>query len=67
VAIAGLVIGLRFRVPALLTAAALLTCGTIAVAIHFEWSFLHTATVVIVLLVVHQAAYLVGLFASSRR
>jgi hypothetical protein len=66
-AIAGLVIGLRFRVPALLAGAAVLTCGTISVALHLEWSFLRTITVVFLLLAVHQVAYLIGLVASSRR
>ncbi len=66
-AIAGLVIGLRFRAPALLAGAAALTCGTISVALHFEWSFLRTIAVVFQLLAVHQVAYLIGLLVSSRR
>jgi hypothetical protein len=66
-AIAGLVIGLRFRAPALLAGAVVFTCGTIGVALLLDWSIVRTIMVLFLLLAVHQAAYLIGLVASSRR
>jgi hypothetical protein len=66
-AIAGLVIGLRFRAPALLAGAVVFTCGTLAAALFLDWSIAHTIMVLFLLLAVHQGAYLIGLAASSRR
>jgi hypothetical protein len=66
-AIAGLVIGLRFRAPALLAAALALTAATIAAALFLDWSIARTIMVLFLLLAVHQVAYLIGLVASSRR
>ena len=66
-AIAGLVIGLCFRAPALVAATLVLILGTVGVALHLEWSFLRTIAVVLLLQAVHQAAYLLGVLASTRR
>jgi hypothetical protein len=66
-AITGLVIGMRFRALTLLIGASALAGGTVAVALLFDWSIARAVMVLFLLLAVHQAAYLVGLYAASRR
>jgi hypothetical protein len=63
----GLAIGLRFRVPLLLAAAAILSFATLAVAVYEGWSVTRTLGVLFLLLAFQQGFYLLGLFASLRR
>ena len=63
----GLAIGLRFRVTLLFAAAVLLSVVTVAVAIWAGWTVIQTLGAVLLLLVIQQGFYLVGLFASPRR
>ncbi len=63
----GLAIGLRFRVPFLLAAAALLSVTTLAAAIYDGWSIPRTLGVLLLLLALQQGFYLIGLFATLRR
>jgi hypothetical protein len=63
----GLAIGLRFRVTLLLAAAVLFSGGTIAVAIYAGWTIVQTLLALLLLLVIQQGFYLIGLFASVRR
>jgi hypothetical protein len=63
----GLAIGLRFRVPLLLAAAALLSTATLAVAIYDGWSVTHTIGILFLLLALQQGFYLIGLLATMRR
>ncbi len=65
-AASGLAIGLRFRVNMLLSASSVFSIGTIAAALFFGWSLGHTIGVLLILLVVQQSAYLIGLFAVAR-
>jgi len=63
----GLAIGLRFRVTLLFAAAVLLSVVTVAVAIWAGWTVVQTLGAVLLLLVIQQGFYLIGLFASPRR
>ncbi len=63
----GLAIGLRFRVTLLFAAAVLLSVVTVAVAIWAGWTVIQTLGAVLLLLVIQQGFYLIGLFASPRR
>lgn len=63
----GLAIGLRFRVTLLLAAAVLFSAGTLAVAIYAGWTIVQTLAALLLLLVIQQGFYLIGLFASVRR
>ncbi len=63
----GLAIGLRFRVTLLFAAAVLLSVVTVAVAIWAGWTVIQTLGAVLLLLVIQQGCFLIGLFASPRR
>jgi hypothetical protein len=63
----GFVVGLRFRVVMLLPLALTLIAATIVVAIYAGWNVSHVLGVTALLLVIQQAAYLLGLFVSARR
>jgi hypothetical protein len=63
----GLAIGLRFRVTLLFAAAVLLSFATVAVAIWAGWTVVQTLGAVLLLLVIQQGFYLIGLVASLRR
>lgn len=63
----GLAIGLRFRVTLLFAAAVLLSVVTVAVAIWAGWTVVQTLGAVLLLLVIQQGFYLIGLLASPRR
>ncbi len=63
----GLALGLRFPVTLLFAAAVLLSVVTVAVAIWAGWTVIQTLGAVLLLLVIQQGFYLIGLFASPRR
>jgi hypothetical protein len=65
-AVSGLAIGLRFRVNMLFAASSVFGIATIAAALFFGWSLGRTIGVLLILLVVQQSAYLIGLFAVAR-
>lgn len=66
-AIAGLAIGLWFRVPFLLAAAFFVSIATIVMGRLSGWSYLSIFLSLLLLLAILQASYLVGLWAASRR
>lgn len=65
-AIAGLGIGLWFRIPFLLVAACLLGIATLILGPLSGWSYLDTFLSLVLLLVILEASYLVGLWAGRR-
>jgi multidrug efflux pump subunit AcrB len=63
----GFVVGLRFRVVMLLPLALALIATTLALAVYAGWNVSQGLGVTVLLLVIQQAAYLLGLFVSARQ
>jgi hypothetical protein len=66
VALAGLIIGTRFRTPALLAASAAAAAAGVGIGLAAQWAPGWTFLIALAAVIVLDVAYLVGLFGSLR-